>query len=95
MFSRKKDKEIENLKKINKELEEKAERQDFEISRLNSELKNQKKIAFELNEEILGYRQERTALFETIKDSAKTIKSLKSLCTRNNVNYKHLFKRGS
>lgn len=86
-------KRIIELEETNKKLGDELEKACFEIDRLNSELKNQKRIAFDMNEEILGYRQERTNLLYNIQDQAKAIKKLKSLCTRNGIDYKKLFNK--
>lgn len=82
-----------DLTKVNKDLGDALERYVNDNDRLNSELKNARKVSFDLNNEILDARH-KTAVFEQeIKELKKTIQKLKTLCTRNGVHYSHVINK--
>ena len=79
----------------------------FDIDRLQGEIKNKNKIAFDLNNQLLDLRKENQILKNTNRDLGNTldikieeilelkeqVKKLKSLCTRNNIDYSKLFSK--
>jgi septal ring factor EnvC (AmiA/AmiB activator) len=92
-----------SLNSIVTKQQEMLDKKDFEISRLSSELKNQKKISFDLNNEVLDLKETNRKLGndidmmeveveEEIKKYKKDIKNLKALCTKNKLDYSKLFK---
>jgi chromosome segregation ATPase len=83
----------------NKLLQEKIQEYEFEISRLNSEIKNKNKLAFDLNNEKVDLLQANKCignkldeLDEKLQQEKAKNRKLKALCTRNKVDYEHLFK---
>ena len=85
-------KKYKEVLEVNKELGNTIEMLTFENDRLNSELK--KKIAFELNEEVLSYRHNGALLEKEVENQKKLVQKLKALCTKNGVDYKHLIRKG-
>lgn len=82
------DVEKEN-KKLKAKLDELTERFNSSVAqrvKLESNLKNSRKIAFDLSEESLKYRQQ-------CQQHLITIKKLKALCTRNKIDYKSLIEK--
>lgn len=58
-------------------LEETLNKKSFEIERLNSNLKNQKKIAYDLNEELIVVRGNLSILEKDKKELQKELDSMK------------------
>lgn len=86
-------KKYDELLKENLELGNNNEIMTFEFDRLNSELKNKKRIAFDLNGELLEERRKVAMLEKELENQKKMVQKLKALCTKNGVDYKHLIRK--